>query len=241
MIKITVITVCYNAVNEIKTTIESVINQTYSNVEYIIVDGGSTDGTIDIIREYESRITRWVSEPDRGIYDAMNKGIRIATGDYINFMNAGDCFVDNTILEQVSKRIPAGRTIDIIYGNSYKHDKLKKWKDYSHDFKVLHHHGAFCHQSGFIRTDYHKSNLFDLKYKYFADFDFFHKSYMAGASFQQLDIFIADYNAETGASLTQIEKNYKEFTEIIKDTDTVFYRIYRLLRHTLGRINRFFK
>ena len=84
---ISVITVSYNAVSTIEQTILSVINQTYSNIEYIIIDGGSTDGTIDIIRRYEDKIAYWVSEPDRGIYDAMNKGASKANGEYIAFLN----------------------------------------------------------------------------------------------------------------------------------------------------------
>ncbi|RXE60893.1 glycosyltransferase, partial [Muribaculaceae bacterium Isolate-001 (NCI)] len=106
--KITVVTVCYNAVKEIEKTIQSVISQTYDNVEYIIVDGGSTDGTLDIIRKYSSRITRWVSEPDKGIFDAMNKSAHMATGEYINFMNAGDLFFDEKVLSDIF----AGRSYD---------------------------------------------------------------------------------------------------------------------------------
>ena len=114
--KITVVTVCYNAVKEIEKTIQSVISQTYDNVEYIIVDGGSTDGTLDIIRKYSSRITRWVSEPDKGIFDAMNKSAHMATGEYINFMNAGDLFFDEKVLSDIF----AGRSYDedVLYGST---------------------------------------------------------------------------------------------------------------------------
>ena len=87
---ISIITVSYNSKNVIEETILSVINQTYEKIEYIIIDGGSTDGTIDIIKKYENQITHWISEPDFGIYDAMNKGIGLANGNWVNFMNCGD-------------------------------------------------------------------------------------------------------------------------------------------------------
>lgn len=87
--KISVVTVCYNAADTIEKTMLSVLNQTHHDIEYIIIDGGSTDGTVEIIRKYADRIAYWVSEPDKGIYDAMNKGIKVATGEWINFMNAG--------------------------------------------------------------------------------------------------------------------------------------------------------
>lgn len=98
---ISVVTVSYNAVLTIEQTILSVINQTYPHIEYIIIDGGSTDGTVDIIKKYANRIAYWVSEPDKGIYDAMNKGIRTAKGEWINFMNAGDLFYSKDTLEKV--------------------------------------------------------------------------------------------------------------------------------------------
>ncbi|MCI5136399.1 MAG: glycosyltransferase [Candidatus Electrothrix sp. AW2] len=94
---ITVITVVFNGVQRLEETILSVIGQTYDNVEYIIIDGGSTDGTLDIIRKYEHAIDYWVSEKDRGIYDAMNKGIDLTTGEWMNFMNAGDSFFSKNI------------------------------------------------------------------------------------------------------------------------------------------------
>ena len=99
--RVTIITISYNAVLGIERTINSVITQTYSNLQYIIIDGGSTDGTVDIIKKYADKIDYWVSEPDSGIYYAMNKGIAIADGDWINFMNAGDYFVDRNVIEQI--------------------------------------------------------------------------------------------------------------------------------------------
>lgn len=95
--KITVITVCFNSVVTIEKAIKSVINQDYLDKEYIIVDGGSTDGTLDIIRKYEKYITRWISEPDNGIFDAMNKGIEMASGDVIAFLNSDDWYMDSAL------------------------------------------------------------------------------------------------------------------------------------------------
>lgn len=236
--KFSIITVTYNSSDTIEDTLLSVLGQTHPNIEYIIIDGGSTDGTMEIIEKYRNRITRIISESDKGIYDAMNKGILLASGDYINFMNAGDRFVGSDILVSVADCISQYGEKDIIYGNTYKHNKTKRWEDLSHNPEVLKRHGAFCHQSCFVKTVYHKCNLFDLNYKYMADFNLFHKSYMNGATFLKLDIFVAEYNAEYGASLSQIERNYQELDEILVDTDTKVRRIVRALRHFLGRLKR---
>ena len=113
--KFSIITVTYNSVNSIEKSIRSVLAQSYPDREYIIIDGGSKDGTVDIIRHYSDRINYWVSEPDKGIYDAMNKGIKIATGDYLIFMNADDVFADTEVLQKVAGLIKADA--DVIYGN----------------------------------------------------------------------------------------------------------------------------
>jgi glycosyltransferase involved in cell wall biosynthesis len=99
--KISIITVCYNAEKQLKKTIDSVINQTYKNIEFIIIDGASSDNSLELLKTYSSSINFWVSEPDHGIYDAMNKGLSVATGDYVQFLNAGDYFCDETSLEAI--------------------------------------------------------------------------------------------------------------------------------------------
>lgn len=115
-VKISVITVCYNAVDTLEKTIQSVLEQTYHNIEYIIIDGGSTDGTVEIIHRYVDYLAYWVSEPDRGIYDAMNKGIERATGEWVNFMNAGDYFYNYDVISNVFKVL---QKADVMTGISF--------------------------------------------------------------------------------------------------------------------------
>ena len=117
---ISVVTVSYNAVSTIEQTILSVINQTYPHIEYIIIDGGSTYGTVDIIKKYADKIAYWVSEPDKGIYDAMNKGIKVATGEWINFMNSGDCLYRNDTIEKILNKSSTTNNVSIIYGKTMK-------------------------------------------------------------------------------------------------------------------------
>ena len=113
---ISIITVVFNGEKKLEKTILSVINQTYDNLEYIVIDGSSKDGTIDIVKKYEDKINYWVSEKDSGIYEAMNKGILASKGDYINFMNAGDFFTKNNLVSEVVN-ILASEEIDFLYGD----------------------------------------------------------------------------------------------------------------------------
>ena len=133
--KISIITVCFNASTDLKMTIDSVRGQIFKGFEYIVVDGGSHDNTLSIIRQNSNVITKWVSEPDKGIYDAMNKGIKMATGDWVIMMNAGDIFADFEVLQNVfSKSI--SNTKSFLYGDTLSRQKNGKllrrvtsWKD----------------------------------------------------------------------------------------------------------------
>lgn len=148
--KITVVTVCFNAAETIEKTILSVVGQTYDNIEYLIIDGGSKDDTLEIIKKYENNISKWISEPDKGIYDAMNKAIKMATGEWINFMNAGDCFAADDVLEKIfNDDIPD--KVKFLYSDNY-YIELDGKKTYAkHDHNAL----SILHQSSIYRKVLH--------------------------------------------------------------------------------------
>ena len=123
--KFSIITVNYNNKEGLRNTIESVIHQTYRDFEYIVIDGGSTDGSVDILKKYDQQINYWVSEKDSGIYNAMNKGISKAHGEYLNFMNSGDCFYALDNLERVAKY---QYETDFIVGRDYHYSEEKLTK-----------------------------------------------------------------------------------------------------------------
>lgn len=187
---VTIITVVFNGVEFLEKTIKSVISQTY--VEYIIIDGGSTDGTVDVIKKYEDKITHWVSEPDKGIYDAMNKGIDLASGKWINFMNAGDRFHSNKIIHEIFN----GQThdVDIVYGDvEFDQDgslKVQKAKN----IKALWRGMTFCHQSAFISIQYHKKHKYSLQYSIAGDFNFFYGALKHKARFKYIEIIVAVFS-----------------------------------------------
>jgi glycosyltransferase involved in cell wall biosynthesis len=125
--KISIITVCYNSAGTIEKTFKSVTNQTYTNVEYIVIDGASNDGTVEIIKDNSTFINSWVSEPDKGLYDAMNKGIAMATGEVIGILNADDTFHHDSMLEELA-RFHKSNCIDASVGDIIQHDKTGKVK-----------------------------------------------------------------------------------------------------------------
>lgn len=180
--KISLITITYNSGNTLSTTLESVLSQTNKNVEYIIVDGASKDNTVALIKEYEPRFNerlKWISEPDKGLYDAMNKGIRMATGDVIGILNSDDFFTDHTILQQVADAFDANKEIDAIYGDVHfvNPDNLEKCVRYysSKVFKrSLMKIGLMpAHPSFYLKKEcFEQFGLYKTDYKIAADFEF---------------------------------------------------------------------
>ncbi len=170
---ISIITVVFNDKNNIKKTILNVTNQIYSNFEYIVIDGGSTDGTAEIIKKYENKIDYWLSEKDNGIYDAMNKGIDLARGDWVNFMNSGDIFYSRLVLKSLFAH-QKYKNVQIIYGNHqviYPRGNLKIVKPGL--LKNLWKGTQFCQQSSFVTINCLKKIKFNTKKKYLLTFNSF--------------------------------------------------------------------
>lgn len=203
MIKISVVTVCYNAATTIEETILSVINQTYSNIEYIVIDGGSSDKTIDIIRKYDDKIAYWISEPDNGIYDAMNKAISLCTGEWINFMNSGDSFHSNDSVSVVADILKQNTDIEVIYGDvNIRYDWGEKiYKPLPLD--ELKNKMVFSHQSCFVKSKLMKEEKFSLKYKIAGDYNFFYHQYMNNKKFMYVPICVANFDGVNGISASR--------------------------------------
>ena len=187
MIKFTIITCTYNAASTCEKTFSSVLHQTYPNVEHIIMDGCSQDGTLSQVETYKKNnqiagnkhIVECFSEHDRGLYDAMNKGIDKATGDYILFLNAGDSFPSENTLTQIVDSIGKTKTLPaVLYGdtdivdmdgNFVRHRRLTPPKDLS--WRSFKHGMLVCHQSFYARTDIAKETPYNLQYRFSADVD----------------------------------------------------------------------
>ena len=178
--KFSLITVTYNAGAVLEDTIQSIITQTYKNVEYILIDGASTDNTMRIIERYRDHIHTVVSEPDQGLYDAMNKGLSLATGDYVCFLNAGDCLhEDDTLLgmvHSVAASHEAPCPPDVLYGDTALVDseghflRMRRLTPPEHlTWKSFRHGMLVCHQAFFARRAI--APQYDLRYRFSADFD----------------------------------------------------------------------
>jgi glycosyltransferase involved in cell wall biosynthesis len=225
MNKITVITVCYNVSHLLPKTIISVLEQTYSNIEYIIIDGASTDNTTAIVESFKNKINLYVSEPDQGIYDAMNKGISLATGDIIIFLNAGDYFVSKDVLDFFISKINL-RDADLFFGRIVWNDPKTKdivlsehsWINFSWDLKA----SNFPHPATLYKKILFDSvGLFDLNYTICADYDWNVRALVKDKiKFQYIDLIVTVFFADGVSNKEAFEKRkHAEFEKI----DTLYY------------------
>lgn len=192
---LSVITVVYNNVRDIERTLLSVFNQTYTEIEYVVVDGASTDGTKELIEKYSGKISTFISEPDRGIYDAMNKGLRLATGDYVLFMNSGDEIYNAKTVERVFASAP---NADIYYGETEMMDeKGQRLGRRRHQaparftYKSFRYGMSVSHQAIFIRRSL--CSFYDLKYQLSADIDWILSAVKKAQKIMRFDGYVAKY------------------------------------------------
>lgn len=210
-----IITITYNAVHWLERTISSIVDQSYPNIEYILIDGGSTDGTVDIIERHHSDFACWISEPDKGLYDAMNKGLKRATGDYVWFINAGDTLCGSDCIQRIVSSLQ-NRSIlpDIIYGETMivdengqslglrrlKAPEVLTWKSFKMGMLV-------CHQSFIVKREL--APFYDLQYRYSADFDWCIRCMKKAVTFHNTHEVISDF-LEGGTSSIQRKASLKE-------------------------------
>lgn len=237
--KISIIVVSYNAGKTIERTINSIINQTYSDYEVVFIDGKSKDSTCEIITSAIKRFeekgikTQFVSEPDAGAYDAMNKGAKLAHGVWCTYMNADDKYYDATALERVASNLE--ESIDIVYGHTMFIDGERRWIENAKAVDTITTHLPFCPQATFVKTDLQKEYLFDTSYKISADYDFFLRAYLAKKVFIQINEVIANFYFG-GISNRNLIDTYKEDTSVkIKNGIEKKGSIIRKIKFTIFR------
>jgi len=188
-IQISVIIVSLNTKKDFIKTIKSTLKQTFKNKEIIIVDGFSTDGTIDTINQLQNKSIKAIIEKDKGIYDAMNKGIKYSNGKWIIFMNSGDIFYNQNVLKNIFlKNI---NKYDILYGDTLINNNFFNYRVKAQNFSKKTVLMPFCHQSVFVKSNILKKKNFSLKYRFSSDFDFFNYCYLSKKKFQKINYIIS--------------------------------------------------
>lgn len=188
-VKVSVITILFNSVSTVERTIKSVLGQTYENVEFIVIDGQSTDGSIEILNRYRDKIDILLIEPDDGIYEAMNKGIDLATGEWICFMNSNDYFFNSNVIKDI---FSSEQDADIVYGYCIDPDTGESVKPLSLD--EFWRRIPINHQSAFIKSRYYKERPYEVKYRISSIYDFLYFWYRNGLKFKYIDMPVAVYD-----------------------------------------------
>lgn len=237
---ISIITVCRNVGEAIGETIESILTQTYTNIELIVIDGASTDNTVEVIKQYENKLARWISEPDKGIYDAMNKGLRIASGEWVSFMNVGDSFADDNVLKSIFYDAKIPDNIKLIGGNT---------NNFFPDGHIEVHHATsaesikyqipFSHQACFTRRELDRSSgafQFDLRYKIAADYNLFYNIYYKYGveAIKVVDFSIANYKQEGSTSLINYRAAKKDYLRIQSAHPNIHW-LKELIKYCIGK------
>lgn len=187
--KVSIVTVVFNDELRIENTILSVLNQTHNDLEYIVIDGNSSDRTVDIIFKYKNKISRVISEPDKGIYDAMNKGLLLCTGDRVLFLNAGDEFHDNKTIESVTQILNKKERSALIYGNVLLKGKNAILR--SQPIKNIHKVMVTNHQGCFFNPEIHKKYLYNIDFKIAADYEVIFKMHVNKEKIEFIDQVIS--------------------------------------------------
>lgn len=228
--KLSVITIVYNNVKDIERTMLSILNQSYSNIEYIVIDGASNDGTLDVIKKYEDRIAKLISEKDKGIYDAMNKGLALATGDYVLFMNSGDEIYEPETVANIFATAP---NADIYYGETEMYDENWKslgrrrhqapehftWESFKYGMSI-------SHQAIYIKRSL--TEPYNLQYKYSADIDWIIKIAKKASSIVNTHLYVAKYLVG-GMSK-------KKHRESLKERFQIFSHYYGLVSNIINHV-----
>lgn len=241
--KFSIITVTYNAEATVEDTIQSVIAQTYRHIEYIVIDGASKDRTLSIVEKYRDSITHLVSEPDKGLYDAMNKGIRLATGDYLCFLNAGDSFHEDDTLQQMVHTLKGNELPDVLYGETALVDheghflrmrrlsapEVLTWKSFRQGMLV-------CHQAFFAKRSLVED--YDPAYRFSADFDWCIRVMKKARTLHNTHLLIIDYLQE-GMTTQNRKASLKERFRIMAKhygwVSTVAYHAWFVFRAILKK------
>lgn len=221
-----IVTVVYNGEKEIERTIESCLSQDYKNMEYIIIDGASKDRTKEIVNKYHDRISIFISEPDNGIYDAMNKAIKLSKCEWMIFMNCGDTFYNNQVLTDVAAALikNSGKP-DIIYGNTLFRYKSFFLKSIPLPISRMEKEMVFCHQSSFVRSEIAKENMFDLQFKFAADYIMMQRLFFQNREFFYLDMYISVFNQIDGSSIKNFTKSARERYSVHNNSKTLQNKI----------------